>query len=91
MKSGQKIIESSNSILGLDAASKASRGISDMLDHLWGFTSTQISLDMSDPGDPTFRTIPLESDPNKWQIAHNYYDHADAEKIGTSFSFRATS
>ncbi|MEC7193977.1 MAG: glycine/sarcosine/betaine reductase selenoprotein B family protein, partial [SAR324 cluster bacterium] len=21
-----------------------------------------------------------ESDPNKWQITHNYYDHSDAEK-----------
>ena len=43
--------------------------------------NTDLPFDMSDPnGDPTFRTIPLESDPNKWQITHNYYDHADAEK-----------
>ena len=43
--------------------------------------NTDLPFDMSDPnGDPTFRTIPLESDPNKWQITHSYYDHADAEK-----------
>ena len=42
---------------------------------------TDPPFDMGDPnGDPTFRTIPLDSDPNKWQITHNYYDHADAER-----------
>ena len=58
-----------------------------MLDHFRGLhLNTDLPFDMGDPnGDPTFRTIPLESDPNKWQITHNYYDHAMLKKIGTSF------
>jgi D-proline reductase (dithiol) PrdB len=36
---------------------------------------------MSDPqGDPTFRTIPLDSLQSDWRITHNYYDHTDAEQ-----------
>ena len=43
--------------------------------------NTDPPFDTSDcNGDPTLRTIPLNSDQNKWKITHNYYDHSDAER-----------
>jgi D-proline reductase (dithiol) PrdB len=43
--------------------------------------NTELAFDMTDPnGDPTYRSIPLDSNPSNWKITHNYYDHEDAEK-----------
>ena len=43
--------------------------------------NTDPPFDTSDSnGDPTLRTIPLNSDQKKWKITHNYYDHSDAER-----------
>lgn len=38
-------------------------------------------FDMKDPsGDPSFRQIPGDVDPDALTITHNYYDHADADQ-----------
>lgn len=37
-------------------------------------------FDMQDPsGDPSFRQIPGDADPDELTITHNYYDHGDAD------------
>ncbi len=41
---------------------------------------TQSPFDMEDPdGDPSFREIPIDVDRKSLAIAHNYYDHKDAD------------
>lgn len=41
----------------------------------------QSAFDMKDKeGDPTFRQIPSNIDPNDLRITHNYYDHRDADR-----------
>jgi D-proline reductase (dithiol) PrdB len=38
-------------------------------------------FDMDDPdGDPTFREIPSDSDPQRLMITHKYYDHGAADR-----------
>lgn len=42
---------------------------------------TQKPFDMEDPrGDPTFRHIPANTQPDQIQITHDYYDHSDADR-----------
>ena len=41
----------------------------------------QPPYDMADPrGDPTYRTIPAGTPPERLTITHDYYDHTDAER-----------